>query len=278
MRVFAAQNEVLASGSGAAYRAWAPLTNLSRKGSPNPMPQARFSHSFSTSAAMLHEVKRVAQKNGVSLSAIINRALEQYFAQKVARTGWETTSDDEWYDGKNFYTHSSDKQGHSHAVKLAIPKNLQGQIGRVVGSGAIPEYRTPQDFYRDALFHRAHDVARWIDDGDLTREITMLILQAEEEMIAQNKRDAEQLISATRDNLDDALRRGDTDWMKAHISDRMSKSSSIPEAFREEYRMLLKKYLEMARSGFEAIEGDSEAPHPVTQIKRRGRPRKESAS
>lgn len=237
------------------------------------MAQIRFSRSFSTSAAVIREIEESALREGVSQSTIINRAIERYFATKVTRSAWETVSEDEWYSDRNFYTHSSDKQGHSVSVKMQIPKNVAGQLSRVIGSGAIPEYRSNQDFYRDAIFHRAHQVGRWIDDGELVREVTMMILKAEEDQIAQQKKDAHDLIEVTQQNLEEALSRGDIARVRAHIKDRMEKSSSVPEAYREEYVGMLKKYLAMAKTRgahLRIVEEEIEENAP----RKRGRPRK----
>ena len=229
---------------------------------------------------MMKEIEQTAAREGISQSSVINRALERYFSTKISRSSWETVSDDEWYNERSFYTHAADKQGHSIQVRMWIPKNLAGQVGRVVGSGAIPEYREPMDFYRDAIFHRGFQVARWIDDNELTREITMLILKAEEDMIAQQKADAETLIEATKRNLDDAIQRGDIDWMKAHIKDRLSKSLSVPEAYREEYVAMLKQYEQMIKartSHLRVVEEEKEPEAPSPRLARqRGRPRKTS--
>lgn len=239
------------------------------------MAQIRFSRSFSTSGAVIREIEEAASREGVSQSTIINRAIERYFATKVSRSAWDTVSEDEWYSPRNFYTQSSDKQGHSSPVKMQIPKNLAGQVSRVVGSGAIPEYRSNQDFYRDAIFHRAHTVGRWIDDAELVREVTMLIIKAEEDQIAQQKKDAHDLIEVTQHNLEDMIHRGDIARLREHIKDRLGKSSSIPESFREEYVGLLKKYEKMAKSRgahLTIVEDAVEEPAP----RRRGRPPKKA--
>lgn len=237
------------------------------------MPQIRFSRSFSTSSAMIREIEEAATREGVSQSTIINRAIQRYFATKVSRGAWETVSEDEWYDPKNFYTHSSDKQGHSAPVKMQVPKNLAGQISRVIGSGAIPEYRSNQDFYRDAIFHRAHSVGRWIDDGEIVREVTMLIIKSEEDMIAQEARDARDLIEVTQHNIEDWLQRGEIARAREHIKDRMSKASSVPESFREEYMGMLKRLLLQSKARGANLRLVEEIKEPAP--KRRGRPRKE---
>lgn len=202
----------------------------------------RVPHSFSTTETIWEQVSAQAQQRGVSQSAIVNEALTQFFSTKIQRSSWETGEDDGWYDAQKFYTWSEDRNGHSAQVRMWIPKNLAGQIGRIVNSGEIPELRSPQDFYRDALFHRAHVVAQWIDDGELRREVGMAILQAEEDAIAQAKMDAEKLIETTRFNLEEAWHREDFVWMDEHIKSRYELAPSIPIQFRDKYVEVLEQF------------------------------------
>lgn len=207
----------------------------------------RVPHSFSTTDEMWEEVTSAAYRQGISQSAVINQALEQFFSTKITRSSWETVDEAAWYDAKKFYTYSQDKNGHSAQVRMWIPKNLAGQIGRIIGSGEIPELRTPQDFYRDALFHRAHVVSEWLDDGELRKEVGMMALQAEEDRIAQEQEDFNTLLESTKRNLETALERGDYAHMEEHLKSRWDHLSSIPARFRDEYEALLKSYQDRVR-------------------------------
>lgn len=216
-------------------------------------------HSFSTTPEMWEEIAGAANVSGQSQSAVINEALSQFFATKIKRSSWETGDEDSWYDERKFYTFSEDKKGHSIQVRMWVPKNLAGQIARIVGSGEVPELRGPQDFYRDALLHRAHKIAQWLDDGELHREVGMAILQAEEDAIAQAKVDFEALINSTRENLEEAWRRDDLVWLDEHIKTRYDLAPSIPEAFRGKYVELLDSYQnrlrEVTKRGLRSVEG-----------------------
>lgn len=211
------------------------------------MPQPRQVRSFSTSAAMMKQIEETAARQGISQSALINKALEKFFATNIARSAWETVSEDAWYNPKEFYTYSSDKQGHSTVIKLAVPKHVAGMVAEVVGSGVVPEYRTNQDLFRDAILHRAYQIGKWLGDEELIRQVTLAILESEEAKIAQERQDAEALMEITAANLKSALERGDTEWMKHHIKGRLEKSSSIPELYREEYVEMLKKFEVLAK-------------------------------
>lgn len=198
--------------------------------------------SIYTTDDLWEEVQNASKREGVSLSAVVSRAIQQYFATKVTRSSWDTDDESSWYEPTKFYTYSEDKKGHSIQIRMWVPKNLAGQIARVVNSGLVPEYRSAQDFYRDAMFHRAHIVGEWIDDGELKAELGMAILIAEEDEIAQMKKDSETLIARLRENLEEAWNRGDYEWMEQHISGRLEKANSIPEQFRGEFVLVLKAY------------------------------------
>jgi hypothetical protein len=208
---------------------------VERENSRNRVPM-----SISVTEAMKAKLKGEAARTNMSVSGIIAAALTQYFQLLVSRNAWET--DDEEgasYSPKRFYTASDDKQGHSAQIRLYIPKGLAGQIARIVNSNEIPEYRSVQDFYRDALTHRAYQVGDWLDDDELVGEVHMLILMSEEYQLQQIKRDVESLCSIMEDNLNEAFLRDDLEWIKAYISDRRDKQTAVPELYRDRYLSVL---------------------------------------
>lgn len=198
---------------------------------------------MSTSEHLAAEVRATARREGVSISSVINQALEQFLQTKIARSSWETEPEAAWYSPQKFYTNTEDKHGHSSLLRVWVPKNLAGQIGRIVESGIIPEIRSRADFYRDAMLHRAHNIATWIDDGELDKEVRISMLLSEEETIIQAKKDSENLTAATQTNLEDAWERHDYDWMREHIADRREKAYVIPEAHREDFTDMLDTYV-----------------------------------
>lgn len=208
------------------------------------MGRARKTTSFTITDELLDEIQSAARREQVSQTTIITRALTQFFSTKVARSSWDTEEESGWYDEKKFYVYSQDKKGHSHYARIWIPKNLAGLIGRVVNSEQIPEYRSSQDFYRDALFHRAHKIAEWIDNEELKGEVGVLTLKAEEEAINRMKKDAEELIEVVEQNLREAWDNGEYEWLESHIATRMDRASVIPETHRGQYMGVLRDYAE----------------------------------
>lgn len=203
--------------------------------------------SFAATDDLKNEIVQAARREGVSQSEIINRALSQYFATKITRSSWDTDDENSWYDEKKFYVATENKRGFSSYLRLWVPKNLAGQIGRVVESNQIPEYRSAQDFYRDALSHRAYKVAQWIDDGELVRETGLLMMLSEEQRITQEKQDVDALVAQTRENLQTAWDRGDYDWVEQRVEERLDKAASIPETLRREYVDILKEFQKKVR-------------------------------
>lgn len=71
------------------------------------------------------------------------------------------------YSPDKFYTHATDKKGHCVSIRTAVPPNLSSEIDTLIASRKYPDYKTPQDFVRDAVFHRL----QWLNENgtiDLT--------------------------------------------------------------------------------------------------------------
>lgn len=56
------------------------------------------------------------------------------------------------YSEDRFYTSSSDVRGHSKMLRVWIPQGIDAQVYGAINE--IPQYRTVQDFMRDAIVHR----------------------------------------------------------------------------------------------------------------------------
>lgn len=63
------------------------------------------------------------------------------------------------YDPDKVYNASRDSKGFGSSLRMKVPPSLLSELGHVVQSGIITEYRTREDFFRDAIVHRLHWVA-----------------------------------------------------------------------------------------------------------------------
>lgn len=190
--------------------------------------------SVSASDELWEKVEQEAAESGSTRSAIISRALTDFFQTRTIRSSW-SVEDDDWYDERRFYTFTEDKNGHSAKVTMNVPKNLAGTIHKLVGSSKIPELKSPQDFYRSALFHYAHKVGRWIDDEELVEQVTMGMMQADLDAIVQGKRDVDALIESAKAAFDMALADENMlPWAEAKLKELWAQITSVPEMFKRD--------------------------------------------
>lgn len=200
------------------------------------------------------QVEAEAAATGRSRSQVVIHALSQYFQSKVQRhSSWETDDSDAWYDENKFYTFSQDKFGHSARIEVTVPKMIAGEIAGIVDSGAIPELRTAQDFYRNAVRHQAYRTGKMLADDTLvavSHQMTTLDRIATSQAAAT---EYDELESRTRDLLDEEIVRGHLFYVREELDNLWDSTSSINERFRDRFVALLKEYEEKLS---EAIEVD----------------------
>ena len=92
---------------------------------------------------------------------------------------------DDGYDPAEVYSGGAkDSDGHSTNIRAHIPDPWMGAISQLVASNDWPEYKTPQDVYRDAIYHRMRWAARQPDRSSSPR-IRTLMAQASAEAALQ---------------------------------------------------------------------------------------------
>jgi len=79
------------------------------------------------------------------------------------------------YDVDKVWTSSQDQHGHSVQNRVNYPKSWAGQVAELVHSREWPEYRSPQDFVRDAIYHRLH----WAHNSQRTTDPELAAVLAE---------------------------------------------------------------------------------------------------
>jgi hypothetical protein len=58
------------------------------------------------------------------------------------------------YNVDDVYAHSTDDKGHYERIRVKLSPALEAMMAEIVAND--PRYRTPEDFIRDAMVHRAH--------------------------------------------------------------------------------------------------------------------------
>ena len=77
------------------------------------------------------------------------------------------------YDPARIYTRSTNKFDHSTPLTVGFPREVLALVGKIVSSGVWGEYRSNQDFVRDAVVHRLQTMAAQL--GDETFEYRLMI-------------------------------------------------------------------------------------------------------
>lgn len=156
-------------------------------------------------------------------------------AQDKAASRWETTAPT-GYSKSMFYTQASDKKGHSAKITVKFPVNVAGELASAVQSGKIPDYKTAQDFVRDAVIHRLHDIQGLIDDPDLERKITMWTIHNEALRARQQREEYIDMMAAIEEHIAHLVGTRQDKKLRAYIHDLLDKSdTAIPEEFRAGY-------------------------------------------
>ncbi len=205
--------------------------------------------SFSIPREVKDRVESEAARDGISQNQVILRAIAFYFhSQKTEDNGaWDTDNSNSWYDPKRFFTFGEDRKGHSAKITVLIPKNLAGEIGRLIDSGDIPEYRSRTHFVRDAIYHRAKQVAEWLSRGELEDQTDLAMLISEEMALQHQREEIENLIYAIRQNAQDAMMRGDYEFLREYLKSRSAAADRIPVRYRDKYLATIREYKEKLR-------------------------------
>ena len=200
--------------------------------------------SISITDDLWEQVKLEASETGQPVSTIVVHIISAYFRSKIVRkSSWDTDEED-WYDPHKFFTFSQDKYGHSAKIDVTIPKHVAGEIKGIVDSGRIPELRTPQDFYRNAIRHECHRIGKMIEDDALVEASHFLTIRdrvLNEQAVAT---EAQKHIEAVKTVLEEALILEHYDFIEYQLKGFWKDVSSIPERFKDDYIECLKFYQE----------------------------------
>lgn len=140
------------------------------------------------------------------------------------------------YSRDRFYTQSTDKHGHKSTIRAEVPPGLMAEVGEIVASKVIPEYKTTRDFVRDAVFHRAHDIAEMIKSGELRRELSTAM--AIENLSAYRRREEDEITLAQM--FDDRLNENRSAFERAYV--KMYADSATTDRGRDELARVMRRF------------------------------------
>jgi superfamily I DNA and RNA helicase len=167
-------------------------------------------------------------------------------ANDRAAKKWGTEST-KGYRRDAFYTQASDRQGHSAKYQVKVPTNIAGELAAIIQSGKIPEYRTPQDIFRDALIHQLHYLERIVDDPEFSRRISMAIIH-QDLMTKQSEREEFYvLMEAIKEEIAHLQTTGQGDKLRRYLVDLLDKAEeAIPQEFLADFNDEIRQRLRIA--------------------------------
>lgn len=160
---------------------------------------------------------------------------------------WETV-DANTYSPDQVYTRSVDGRGHSVNTQTKMSPEIAGEIAALVASGVVPEYRTAQDFHRDAAIHRLKYWADREGAGGLERRLTIEMIRSKTEQALTEMTELQEMVDAKTRAIDAATKLEDWD----HLARIIDAAEDEAEVIREPYRGKLMKVVEKAKSALKA--------------------------
>lgn len=140
---------------------------------------------------------------------------------------WTTVSPG-GYARNRYYMKATDGHGHSDNVQVKITTQIGGMIGALVSSGTTA-YRTNQDFIRDAIVHRLHDLHEMHKAGAIAGQLPEIIAKAAMEQAKVERESRGDLCASTATEIEVLIQRGQTDDI-VHVLDGLEAiSTNWPE-------------------------------------------------
>jgi hypothetical protein len=156
----------------------------------------------------------------------------------------EDLRDSDVYDPNQIYTGAAkDGQGHSTNIRAKLPDSWMGIIAELVNSPDWPEYKTPQHFYRDAIYHRMLWASRQPDRTTSPRVKTLMALsqgQAALEYLTMRREFSQSYLNSARRTLSDLI--GDGSGMA--VRETLKELEATIDLLEEPWRSELKREVE----------------------------------
>lgn len=122
---------------------------------------------------------------------------------------WRTVAPN-GYSRTKYYMRATDGKGHSQNMQVKVTEQIGGMIGALVASG-MTRYKTPQDFVRDAIVHRLHDMHEMGRAGLIEGQLPEVIALAQIEQAGVERDARRSLCDRTEAEIEVLVQRGQTD-------------------------------------------------------------------
>jgi len=134
------------------------------------------------------------------------------------------------YDVGRLYTQSADAKGHSDLLHVRVKPWISSKIAELIAARQL-DYKTVQEFVRDAIVHRLHYwyEEKGLDDiNSILRHIFTMQDYLEEE---QRRAEHEQIINEMTSVINNHLASGGRNEAKRIVADMRANASGIPNEY-----------------------------------------------
>lgn len=156
------------------------------------------------------------------------------------------SEDSRKYSKTQFYTGSGGRE-HGESKNVRLPTWTIGQLGELIASRKIPEYRTEADFWRDAAVHRLHDIGEMLDDDAIrmlvNRQVILLRIASRQAELAELNK----IISDFEVAMRDCVQTGDTGLLSSLLDDANYDLHQLRPVYREKLNKMIDTYNEELR-------------------------------
>lgn len=140
---------------------------------------------------------------------------------------WTTVSPG-GYARNRYYMKATDGHGHSDNMQVKVTQQIGGMVGALVASGTTA-YRTPQDFIRDAIVHRLHDIHEMGKAGAIAGQLPEVIALAAMEQAKVERDSRDDMCKRTGVEIELLIQRGQADEVVHALDGLEALSAAWPE-------------------------------------------------
>lgn len=158
---------------------------------------------------------------------------------------WRTVAPN-GYSRAKYYMRATDGKGHSQNMQVKVTEQIGGMIGALVASG-MTRYKTPQDFVRDAIVHRLHDMHEMGRAGLIEGQLPEVIALAQIEQAGVERDARHALCERTGAEIETLVQRGQTDEIVIHLDALEVISSGWPDYDKARAQMVIARGNEALR-------------------------------
>lgn len=149
------------------------------------------------------------------------------------------------YAEGNFYVKSTDGKGHKDKIQVSVPPGLFALAMEITHKSELPDYKTVQDFVRDAMMHRAHFLMTQYAPDDAARQrIRLEMYQATIEAMDRELDNYKNAIQRTEAALDRARLTRDTRLLNMTLNSIEIEVSEWRDPYRSRMMSIINSYRE----------------------------------